>query len=52
MSILCIHKIRVQGEVLLVYVYVDDLICMGFSLSMLENFRTYMKKTFEMNEHG
>lgn len=45
-------KVGDQGEILLVCVYVDDLICMGSSQLFVENFRKDMKKTFEMNDLG
>lgn len=52
MSILCIKRLQVKEKILLVYIYVDDLICMGTYIVMIEDFKQNMKKIFEMSDLG
>lgn len=41
-----------KGELLIVCLYVDDMIYMGTSESLLNEFRTSMKREFEMTDFG
>lgn len=52
MSILCIKRLQVKEKILLVCIYVDDLICMGTYIVMIEDFKQNMKKIFEMSDLG
>lgn len=52
MSILCIKRLQVKEKILLVCIYVDDLICMGTYIVMIEDFKQNMKKVFEMSDLG
>lgn len=45
-------KIVGEEQFLLVCIYVDDLICMGPSTRMIENFKKNMKKMFEISDLG
>lgn len=41
-----------DGEKLLVCIYVDDIVSMGSSLAMVDEFRSDMKKEFKMTDLG
>lgn len=41
-----------KEKILLVCIYVDDLICMGTYIVMIEDFKQNMKKVFEMSDLG
>ena len=45
-------KINNQGEILIIFLYVDDLIFTGNINLSIEEFRTTMKKEFEMTDMG
>lgn len=51
MSTLCTQK-ATRGNVLLVCIYVDDLIYMGSSIVMIEEFKKSMNKVFDMSDLG
>lgn len=41
-----------SDHIVLVCIYVDDMICMGSSLVLVEDFKSSMRKTFEMTDLG
>lgn len=45
-------KESMGGEILLICIYVDDIICLGSSLAMVQEFQEDMKLNFEMNDLG
>jgi hypothetical protein len=45
-------KINNQGEILIIFLYVDDLIFTGNINLSIEEFRTSMKKEFQMTDMG
>lgn len=45
-------KVADEGKILLVCIYLDDLICMGTSAMMIEEFKQSMNKAFEMSDLG
>jgi hypothetical protein len=46
------RKINNQGEILIIFLYVDDLIFIGNSNLSIEELRTSMKKELEMKNKG
>lgn len=45
-------KVVARGQLLIVCIYVDDLICMGSSKGMIKEFKQSVKKAFEMSNLG
>ena len=45
-------KTQGNSDILIVSLYVDDLICIGNNEEIIQEFKKYMMKTFEMSDLG